>query len=87
MFLVKIEKRAEKSALKMPSHYRKRIAELIDYLSNDAVPSELYDIRKLEGWEDSYRVRIGGIRISYRVFWDRKEIEVVEIEWRGGAYK
>ena len=46
-----------------------------------------YDITKLGGMEDTYRIRIGDIRISYRVDWVSKRIEVLGIDWRGGAYK
>ena len=41
----------------------------------------------LGGMEDTYRVRIGDIRISYVVFWQAQEIRIFEIKWRGKAYK
>lgn len=86
MFFVKVVKKAEKSALKMPEHYRKRIKEVLKELEDNPVPAEVYDVKKMEGGEDDYRIRIGGIRIVYSIFWDSESIEVVKIEWRGGAY-
>lgn len=87
MFLIKTSKKVEKSIDKMPDFYRKDIREAIAALMEEPVPAALYDIRKLSGGEDSYRIRIGGIRISYTVFWELKEIHIFEIEWRGRAYR
>jgi len=86
MFLVEVTRKAEKSALKMPSHYKLRIKELILSMAEDPVPAEQYDISKLELREDEYRVRIGDIRILYKVFWETYRVEVYRIEWRGRAY-
>jgi len=79
--------RARKSGNKMPQHYRERLAELISLLVRNPVPAEAYDVIKLGGRDDSYRIRIGGIRVSYSVAWERSEVHVYEVEWRGGAYK
>ncbi|MGI0141910.1 MAG: type II toxin-antitoxin system RelE family toxin [Candidatus Micrarchaeales archaeon] len=87
MFQLIVAPRAVKSSRRMPSHYKKRIAEVIDVLSKNPIPSELYDIKKLGGREDSYRIRIGDIRVSYTVMWNIKEVHVSEIEWRGSAYR
>ncbi|MGH2639854.1 MAG: type II toxin-antitoxin system RelE family toxin [Rhabdochlamydiaceae bacterium] len=81
-----MSKKAGKSALKMPKHYQKRIKEFLLALENDPVPAKLYDTDKMGDWEHAYRVRIGDIRITYRIFWDLHEIKVLEIEWRGKAY-
>ncbi len=87
MFLVKVNKKASKSALKMPDFYRKRISELIETLKTNPIPAELYDIEKMEGAEHTYRIRIGGIRIVYTIVKEALLVEVSRIEWRGGAYK
>jgi len=71
----------------MPSHYQQRIKELFLVLENEAVPYKLYDIRKMEGWDHAYRIRIGDIRIIYRFLSDLNEILILEIEWRGRVYK
>ena len=87
MFTVDVTRKAEKSALKMPMHYRIRIQELIKAMADDPVPAEQYDTIQLENRDHEYRVRIGDIRILYRVFWDLFKVEVYRIEWRGRAYK
>lgn len=87
MFLVEVSRKAEKSALKMPPHYKIRISELIKRMAEDPVPAEEYDITKLEPRNDEYRARIGDIRILYKVFWDSYKVEIYRIEWRGSAYR
>ena len=70
----------------MPKHYQERIKELLVVLENEAVPSKLYDIRKMEGWEHAYRIRIGDIRIVYRFLSNLNAVLILEIEWRGKVY-
>gem|GEM_PF-1689672 len=36
---------------------------------------------------DTYRIRIGEIRIEYEVDWESKTIAVLAVEFRGRAYK
>ena len=67
--------------MKLPSHYQKHVKELLKTLEEDAVPAELYDLKKLEGREDEYRVRMGGIHILYAVFWNSESIEITDISW------
>lgn len=81
-----MSRKAEKSALKMPEHYRRRIKELLEILEDNPVPVEFYDTVKMGGGNDDYRIRIGDIRIIYSIFWDLKEIQILKIEWRGRAY-
>jgi mRNA interferase RelE/StbE len=86
LFFVKVSKKAEKSLLKMPDHYKKRVKELLMILENEPVPATSYDILKLEPSDNWYRIRIGDIRIVYEVGWDLEKIEIMKIEWRGRAY-
>ncbi len=87
MFLVKVAKRAIKSLERIPVYYRKHVNELLVALEKDAIPSELFDVKKLHGREDEYRIRIGDIRVLYAVFWDSDCIEITDVNWRGRAYK
>jgi mRNA-degrading endonuclease RelE of RelBE toxin-antitoxin system len=87
LFIIKTERKAVKSYKKMPEFYRKDIYELGKVLKFNPVPAKQYDITKLGGYDSAYRIRFGGIRVSYQVFWDEKEIHIFEIKWRGGAYK
>jgi mRNA interferase RelE/StbE len=87
LFSIKVEKKAEKSYKKMPEFYRRSIYEMGKILEINPVPSDRYDVTKLGGYQDAYRIRVGGIRISYEVSWTTKQVRIFEIKWRGKAYK
>ena len=59
MFNVTIAKQAQKGARKLPEHFKRRIIELLLILRENPVPAEYYDVKKLKGLVDSYRIRIG----------------------------
>jgi mRNA-degrading endonuclease RelE of RelBE toxin-antitoxin system len=49
-------------------------------------PAEYYDIKKLKGYTDTYRARIGDVRVIYEILWDPKKVHVLLIERRERAY-
>lgn len=62
---------------------RKRLKAKLFALKNN--PTTGKDIKKLKGWgKDTYRLRMGKIRIIYRLY-DGK-IEIVDIDYRGNIY-
>ena len=50
------------------------------------VPAEYYDIKKLKGHTDTYRARIGYMRVIYEILWDLKRVHVLLIEPTESAY-
>lgn len=50
------------------------------------VPAEYYDIKKLKGHTDTYRARIGDMRVIYEILWDLKRVNVLLVEPRETAY-
>jgi len=71
----------------MPDHYSRRILLVLEVLSQNPAPAPEYDLKKLAGMHDTYRIRIGEIRIEYKVDWESKRISILSIEFRGQAYK
>jgi mRNA interferase RelE/StbE len=71
----------------MPGHYGRRILMVLEALSQNPAPAPEYDVKKLAGMHDTYRIRIGEIRIEYKVYWEFKRIGILRIEFRGRAYK
>jgi len=71
----------------MPEHYRRRVLGLLLTLRENPVPAEYYDVRKLRGYTDIYRVRIGDIRVIYEILWEEREVDVLLVEWRRRAYR
>ena len=86
MFRVITASRARKTAKKLPENYRRRIVELLLILRENPVPAEYYDVKKLKGCTDTYRARIGDLRVIYEVLWDVKRVHVLVIEHRERAY-
>jgi len=86
LFQIIVSQRARKSIKKIPQHYRQRILDLLLILREDPVPAEHYDVRKIKGYTDTYRVRIGDVRVIYEIQWNLKRVHVLLIERRERAY-
>jgi mRNA-degrading endonuclease RelE of RelBE toxin-antitoxin system len=56
-------------------------------LTQNPAPTPEYDVKKLSGMVNTYRIRIGEIHIEYEVDWDSKRIDVLVAEFRGRGYK
>ena len=86
MFQVILSQKARKSIKKLPKHYKQRIIELLLIFRENPVPAEYYDIKKLKGYLDTYRARIGDVRVIYEILWKDKKVNVLLIEPRERAY-
>jgi mRNA interferase RelE/StbE len=86
LFEITVAKRARKASKKLPEHYKRRVIELLLILRENPVPAEYYDIKKLKGYADTFRIRIGDIRIIYEISWNHRAINVLLIEPRESAY-
>lgn len=79
-----LKRQPEKVLRRLPRDVRERIDRKILDLANDPRPE---GCRKLAGFDDVYRVRVGDWRISYAVEDDRLVVLVLEIAPRGGAFR
>ncbi|VVB97549.1 ParE toxin of type II toxin-antitoxin system, parDE [uncultured archaeon] len=74
------------SALKALKNFDRRIVDktkkALLILKNSPLPIKEYDIKKVEGADDIYRMRISRYRIVYRIDWGKKEINIIKIEKR-----
>jgi len=87
MFKVESKKRTLKILKRLSGEKKNRIREVIATLKNEPLPFRNFDIVKLKGYENTYRIRIGGLRIVYEVNWDEKRILIHFIGPREKAYK
>jgi len=62
---VVLTNRANKGLKKAPEHVRKRFVEALDALQQSFAPVKLFDVKRLKGYEDTFRIRIGDWRILY----------------------
>jgi len=74
----------EKFLKKAEKELRERLWDKLDELKLNPFPSDV--VRVVGTKEKAFRVRVGGYRIQYYVFQDKKEILVFDIDKRGRAY-
>ena len=85
-YTVLLESQPEKYYRRVP---RKIAGALKDcFIRLEADPRRhLGKVKKLEGYPDLYRYRVGGLRVVYEINEDKKEVAVVVILPRGDVYK
>ena len=83
MYSVRIKKPAEKFLNKASGKLYRSIRAKIEELKTDPVPG---DAIPLKGHSNTYRIRLGNIRIIYEVFLNELVITVIDIGPRGQIY-
>ncbi len=86
MFRIEFSSRAIKEYNKLDATYQQSVNEVLKALKVDPVPARLFDVKKLKGFRDTFRIRIGKVRIVYIIIWKDKAIIVSRISFREGAY-
>jgi mRNA interferase RelE/StbE len=87
MFKVEAKKKTLKSFEALSEKRKDEIKEIIIALKSDPIPFRKFDVVKLKGYENNYRVRVGNLRVVYEVNWDEKRILIHFIGSRKKAYK
>lgn len=82
MFAVRLSNKAEKQFNQLDDKLRTRAVALFKTLENNPIPREQYDLLKVGGEPDSYRIRLSSHRTVYRIFWQEKVIRIAKIERR-----
>jgi len=86
-FKVLLHRRAERALYKLPKRILRQVYDLVSELEIDPVPWRTWDLRKIRGEEDTYRVRLGRYRVIYWVDWTGKEVIILRIAPRKKAYE
>jgi mRNA interferase RelE/StbE len=84
IYEVKFTKGARKMFRKLSQELQDRIQPKIDDLAIEPRPN---GVKKLEGEENSYRIRVGDYRVIYDIFDDILVVNVVEVGHRNKVYK
>ena len=74
----------EKDLRKLPDDVLKRVFNKVKLLANEPFPD---GVRKLEGEENLYRLRVGDFRVIYSVNKKEKVIDLIYVRNRKDAYK
>jgi mRNA interferase RelE/StbE len=80
VFDVRLGRDAEKFYDKADSKLKDRLKELFAVLAQNPVPVDAYDVKKISGPENEYRIRLSSYRVVYCVDWDDKVVRVGKIE-------
>ena len=83
-YTIQIDKDAEKILRRQGRTTIERLVKAILVLADDPHPA---NSRKLEGYHDLYRLRVGDWRIIYQVINDQLLILVLEVGSRGEVYR
>jgi len=65
-----------------------KLSELVKAIESGVLPYQMLDIRRLKGeWKGFLRLRVGDIRIIFRIDFEAKVIFIYHIHYRESAYK
>jgi mRNA interferase RelE/StbE len=81
---VVIHRKAERILRRLEGDTLERIRQAIRKLASDPRPT---GVKKLAGYENLFRIRMGDWRIIYAIEDERLIILILEISPRGGAYR
>ncbi len=81
---VKFTKSARKLFRKLSQELQDRIQHKIDDLAIEPRPD---GVKKLQGKENSYRIRVGDYRVIYDILDDVLLVKIVNVGHRGKVYK
>ena len=79
-----IHRKAEKILKRLDGDIRERVRAAIRGLAREPRP---LGVKKLTGYENFFRIRVGDWRIIYAIEDDKLIVLVLEISTRGGAYR
>ncbi len=86
-YAVLVHKKVAKNLKDLPEIHTNKFVGLIDVLTSNPFPWKQFDLKKIEGSEDTYRIRFGKYRVIYYVDKRQKKIHVLKFEIRGKVYK
>jgi mRNA interferase RelE/StbE len=82
MFEIYLSNMSLKALKRLDKGLVEQIRTLLLNLETSPLPIKGYDVRKIRGAEDIYRVRISEYRIVYKIEWEIREINVIKITER-----
>ena len=86
VYRVKFSKEAVKALKKLTPKRQQQIAEIVQLLSQD--PFSVPNVKPLQGTsQDVYRIRIGSLRLIYRIENGVLIITILHLGSRGDVYK
>jgi mRNA interferase RelE/StbE len=81
---IRITERAERDLKQLPARDQSRVRAALDGLISRPPTG---DIKKLQGVEGEWRLRVGNWRVRFRLSHDGRWVDVLRILPRGRAYR
>ncbi len=82
LFEVIVYRKFMKHSKDFHENIKQKFKELIIDLATNPVPKEKYDLKRIEGKDGHYRVRVAYARALYEVLWDEKIVKILKVERR-----
>ena len=86
-YQLKLHKSVTKFLKSAPPKTRQRIVDKLNLLQENPLTHPQLDIKAMQGLTDTYRLRIGQLRIIYQIKQDKLIIYLLTIGSRGDVYK
>lgn len=83
-YQIEIKPSASKELEKLPRPMVVRVVAAIKELADNPYPQ---GVRKLAGFDRTFRVRVGDYRVLYDIYESRLVIEIIRIRHRKDAYR
>jgi len=83
-YTVIVERQAEKTLRRLPKEVLSRVDRLLMSLAEEPRPA---GCKKLRGYENLYRLRVGDWRLIYAIEDDQLVVLIIEVAPRGEAYR
>ena len=87
MYKIVVHKNAAKKLKTSPKAHVRKFALLLENLKINPLPWRNFDLKRIEGTENTYRIRIGDYRIIYFVEKEKVTIHILKFERRAKVYK
>lgn len=81
-FELKPSKRIKRQIEKVDRSIKLKLFDLFLKLKEKPVPAEEFNVVKISGSKNTYRIRIQKVRVLYDVYWKEKRIELLKVEKR-----
>jgi len=83
-YKIEVKPSASRELEKLPREMIPRVVAVIRDLAENPYPQ---GVKKLAGFERTYRIRVGDYRILYDIFKKKLVIEIIRVRHRKDAYK
>ena len=87
MYKVVIHRKVAKRFNTVPESYLRGLSALLEAIAVNPVPWKDFDLKKMEGVDNTYRVRIGDYRVVYFVEKEKQTIHILKFDRREKVYK